>query len=214
MNLNDVVDMILRSRRDIPPDRSLLAAISGIDGCGKGYLTANLHDRLAGPLKVAAVGIDGWLNLPGKRFDPQNLAEHFYRNGLRLDDMFEQFALPLKARRSCHIEMDFAEETATAYRKQRYDFDDIDVVLLEGVYLLKRQYRPHFDLAFWIDCTFETALERALARGQEHLARAETIRAYQTIYFPAQKIHFERDEPRASASAVVVNDPRLEPSGG
>lgn len=210
MTLDDVADTILRAQKGIAPHRSLLVAISGIDGCGKGFLTAQLHDRLAARLNVAAVGIDGWLNLPPIRFDPNNLAENFYLNGLRLDDMFEQFALPLRASRSCHIEMDFAEETATEYRKQRYDFDNIDVVLLEGVYLLKRQYRPHFDLAFWIDCTFETDLERALARGQEHLARAETIRAYETIYFPAQRIHFERDDPRASASAIIGNDPRLE----
>lgn len=32
---------------------------------------------------------------------------------------------------------------------------------------------------------------------------------YRKIYFPAQEIHFARDEPRAAASAILVNDPRL-----
>jgi uridine kinase len=35
--------------------------------------------------------------------------------------------------------MDYAEETATIYRKQLYEFKDIDIILLEGIYLLKRQ---------------------------------------------------------------------------
>ena len=83
------------------------------------------------------------------------------------------------------------------------------MIVLEGVYLLKRALRAHYDVAGWIDCTFETALERALARGQEGLPADETIAAYRTIYFPAQEIHFARDEPRAAASAVLVNDPRL-----
>ena len=37
----------------------------------------------------------------------------------------------------------------------------------------------------------------------------ETIRAYRTIYFPAQEIHFQRD--RAGATLIVNNDARLGP---
>lgn len=49
------------------------------------------------------------------------------------------------------------------------------------------------NVAPWLDCTFETALERALRRGQEGLRLGETIRAYPAIYCPAQRIHFARD---------------------
>jgi len=70
-------------------------------------------------------------------------------------------------------------------------------------------YYGYFDLSFWVECTFETALERALRRGQEGLPPAETIRAYQTIYFPAQRLHFVRDHPQAMADMIITNDPRL-----
>jgi len=86
----------------------------------------------------------------------------------------------------------------------------VDVLLLEGIYLLRPDFRPRYDLAIWIDCTFETAIERAIARGQEGLPPGETVRAFRTIYLPAQEIHFARDDPRAAADLVVVNDPRLE----
>jgi uridine kinase len=123
--------------------------------------------------------------------------------------LFARLVLPLRDRRTLRLEAHYAEETATAYRKHVYDFADVDVILLEGIFLLKREYRDHFDLSVWLDCTFETALERALSRGQEGLPPAETVRAYETIYFPAQRIHFERDDPRAAASQVIPNDPRL-----
>ncbi|MGH7629919.1 MAG: hypothetical protein ACREOF_11180 [Gemmatimonadales bacterium] len=83
------------------------------------------------------------------------------------------------------------------------------MVLLEGIFLFKRGLRAHYDLAVWLDCSLETALERALARGQEGLPPDETIRVYETIYFPAQQVHFERDDPRGSADLVLPNDPRL-----
>ena len=62
-----------------------------------------------------------------------------------------------------HLEADYAEETASGYRKHIYQFTDIDVILLEGIYLLKRQFQSTYDLSFWIECSFETALSRAIA---------------------------------------------------
>ena len=159
--------------------------------------------------RVANINIDGWLNLPHVRFNKSNPAEHFYKHALRFDDMFEQLVLPLRKFRGVELEMDFAAETAAEYRKKRIACENIDIILLEGIYLLKREYQHYYDHAIWIDCTFETALDRAIARAQERLAPAETIKAYNTIYFPAQEIHFARDNPKAAATAAIRNDPRL-----
>lgn len=206
------VDKIIGLRRSIPPQRSVLVAISGIDGCGKGYLTARIVTLLqAKGLRVAAINIDGWLNLPSKRFDPLNPAEHFYSHAIRFTEMFAQLILPLRDQRSVHIQADYAEEIATEYRQHVYTFEDVDVIALEGIYLLKRAFLAHYDLSIWIDCSFDTALERAIARAQEGLPPEDTIRAYRTIYFPAQEIHFQRDDPKAEATLIVNNDPRLDP---
>lgn len=73
--------------------------------------------------------------------------------------------------------------------------------------MLKRSFRSFYDLSFWIECGFGTALERAINRAQEGLSKEETTSAYRTIYFPAQKIHFELDDPKAAATAIINNDP-------
>lgn len=124
-------------------------ALSGIDGSGKGHVTARLVRALE-ERGVRAVGlnIDGWLNLPEKRFSDVRL---------------------------------------------------------------KRFYRPYYDLSFWVECSFETVLKRAIARAQEGLPPEETVSAYRRIYFPAQEIHLVLDDPRAAATAILDNDPRLGP---
>jgi uridine kinase len=109
--------------------------------------------------------------------------------------------------------MAWVDETATASRPYTYDFENLDVVVLEGVYLFKRAYRRQFDLAVWVDCSWETALERSIARSQEGLPPEETVRAYRTIFFPAQEIHFARDDPRRAADLIVPNDPLLAERG-
>lgn len=120
--------------------------------------------------------------------------------------MFAQLLLPLRDRRSLDLQMNYVEETAPEYRRHRYRFFDVDVVLAEGIFLFKRETRSCFDLACWIDCSFETALRRAIQRGQEGMTADETICAYETIYWPAQLVHFERDRPRETADLVINNN--------
>jgi uridine kinase len=201
----------IRTRRDeVPSQRSLLVGITGIDASGKGYLTERIVSQLERQgARAVGINVDGWLNLPHIRFHPDRPAEHFYEYAIRFEDMFQQLILPLRENRRIRLVANFAEETATAYRDHLYHFEDVDIIVLEGIFLLKRATRFYFDLCVWVDCTFETALERALKRGQEGLPLAETIRAYHTIYFPAQRIHVARDNPRAAADLIINNDPRI-----
>ena len=90
-------------------------------------------------------------------------------------------------------------------------FDDVDVIALEGIYLLKCAFQAYYDRSIWIECGFKTALERATSRRQEGLPAEETIRDYRTIYVPAQEIHFQRDDPKGVADLIVNNDARLGP---
>jgi uridine kinase len=210
IDVNQAIAEILAKRKQVSPQHSLLVGISGIDGSGKGYLTDQIVTLLQRQgQKAVGINTDGWLNLPHKRFDSEQPAAHFYEHAIRFDDMFTQLILPLKEKRAHDVVADCAEETASEYHPHQYHFEGIDIIVLEGIYLFKHAYRDYFDLAFWVDCTFKTALERALRRGQEGLPPEETIRAYQTIYFPAQRIHFARDYPRAAADFVINNDPRI-----
>lgn len=168
--LQVLLEQILATRASIPAERSALVAITGIDGCGKGHVAAQLLKHLtAQGVRAAIISVDGWLNLPHVRFARSNPAEHFYLHAIRFDEMFSELVLPLRDRRSLRLEADYAEETATAYRRHIYEFEELDVVLLEGIYLLKRPFQAYYDLSIWIECSFETALERAIARAQEGL---------------------------------------------
>ena len=180
LDIQAAVEMILAGRRHISVYESMLVAVSGIDGSGKGYVAGLIVDRLRQEgLNAVAINIDGWLNLPSRRFNQERPAEHFYHHAIRFEEMFARLIVPLKQRRSIRVEADLVEETATTYHQHIYAFQDVDVIVLEGIYLLKRALRNHYDLALWIECSFETALVRALRRGQEGLRPDVIIHAYQ-----------------------------------
>jgi uridine kinase len=206
-SLHPVVKRVCDLQRQLGATRSVLMGLSGIDASGKGFLAERLRRLLHKiGLNAAVIGVDGWLNLPHVRFSNVQPGLRFYEDGVRLEEMFGQLVLPLRDRRSIDVQMDYAEETASDYRRHRYRVCDVDVVLVEGIFLYKRELRPRFDLACWVDCSFETAMKRAIQRGQEGLTEAETIRAYETIYWPAQRVHFERDRPREIADLIINND--------
>lgn len=141
-----------------------------------------------------------------KRFDAEAPAERFYEGAIRFDQFFSELVMPLRDHRSVYLEADFVDETAKEYRKHVYSFKNVPVILVEGIFLFKREHRRLFDLAIWVDCSFPTALARALERSQEGLPPAKTIAAYWTTYFPAQEIHFNQDNPRATADLIYDND--------
>ena len=206
MKITEAVNSIIEQKREVPTQQAMLVGISGIDGSGKGYVTRLIDEQLREQgFKTAVINIDGWLDLPHIRFDPDDLAGNFYRNAIRFDDMFERLVIPLRDSHKVDITADFAEETAADYRKHHYRFNDIDIILLEGIFLFKRELIHHYDLRIWIDCTFDTALARAIDRSQEGLSPAETVHAYETIYFPAQRMHFDLDDPQTAADIRINN---------
>ncbi len=210
--LETVVNEILDARSSISSERSVLTAITGIDASGKGYFTERLVSALQTKgVCAVAINVDAWLNLPNVRCEVSNPAEDYYHNAIRFEEMFAQTILPLRDHRSLRIVINYADETATEYRRRIFEFEDVDVIALEGIYLLKRAFQAHYDRSIWIECSFETALERAVSRAQEGLPPKETIQDYRTIYIPAQVIHFQRDNPKGVATLIVNNDTRLGP---
>lgn len=204
MEIGHLVEVIKERRSGLSEMRALLVGISGIDASGKGFVTSKIAEELKA-FNVAAINVDGWLNLPATRFDPSNPGENFYNKGLRLDEMFERLVLPIKRDRELDLTMEYAEETATKYRPFTYRLSNVDIILLEGIFIFKKQYIRHFDLKVWIDCPFGTALKRAMSRSQEGLDNEQTIRAYESIYFPAQQIHLRIDKPYQAAEIVFEN---------
>src|SRR2546428_5958950 len=85
-DVESTVAEILRRRTGADSGTSVLAGVSGIDGSGKGFVTDLIIEHLL-ERGMRAVGLhgDGWLNLPDKRFNPDNPGLHFYENALRLD---------------------------------------------------------------------------------------------------------------------------------
>jgi uridine kinase len=182
-------------------------AISGIDASGKGYTTKLLQDELERKgYKVANINIDPWQNPLPVRLRKENAAENVYENIFRWKDFFEQLIFPLKQNKSLYLVTSGILSDADIYYPLVYDYKNIDIILIDGILLLKKKYLSRYDYRIWIDCSFETGLERAIKRNVEKLEEERLIRDYDTYYYAAQRLHFERDQPINSSDIIYNND--------
>ena len=64
-DLSNAFALIQLKRSEVPTSKGILVGVTGIDGCGKGYLAGRIVSelQLLG-LKAVSINVDGWLNLP------------------------------------------------------------------------------------------------------------------------------------------------------
>lgn len=191
----------------------LFVGISGIDASGKSTLARTLAGELAArAIPAASLNID-WFHTPATvRFlpphrraePPESHGRHFFDHAFRWEELFGKVVDPLLATGECRADIGVHDMKADAIKLARIEHRAVRVVILEGIFIFRREYADRFHMRLWIDCPFELALQRALARNQEGLS-PDAIRAdYRRIYLPAQRYHLERDRPSDRAHSVLV----------
>ncbi len=185
-------------------------AISSIDASGKGFITQLLQKTLEEKgYSVATINIDPWQNPIPVRLKKENAAENLYENIFRWKDFFGQLIFPLQENKSITLTTNLIRTDADIYYPYTYYFQHSDILLIEGILLFRKEYLTHYDLRVWIDCSFETGLKRALQRNVEKLDPDRLVSDYHTFYYAAQRLHFQRDDPKAIADIIYDNDVQL-----
>ena len=181
--------------------------ISGIDASGKGYI-AKLFQKELEQLgyRVANINIDPWQNPIPVRLQKENAAENFYNNAFRWNNFLEELIIPLKKNKSIYLVTNGICTDADVYYSLVYDCKDIDIILIDGILLFQEKYLTDFDCRIWIDCSFDTGLKRAISRNVEKLEEEKLIHEYDIYYYAAQRLHFERDDPKKFADVIFDNN--------
>lgn len=205
--VEDLCRLIIDNYNKHPAMTTFTVAISGIDASGKGYTAKQLKYLLEeNSLHVALLSIDDWQMPKAISLCKENSAEHFYHNSFRWTAFFDSLFFPLQ--KSCAIDLTarLVKLEKDEVYTHRFEFSNVDIILLEGIFLFKRDFDMLFDYKIWIDCSFENGLKRALQRNQEGLSKEQILSDYKTYYYPAQQYHFEKDKPKEKANIIFINE--------
>lgn len=203
-------EIVLRKYHSHNEAHVFTVAISGIDAAGKGFVSDLLQQELESQnLKIANINIDPWQNPIQVRLQKENPVENFYQHVFRWDDFFTQLITPLKNNGRIYLDAMLIRTDADEYYPHTYEMSGIDVLLVEGIFLFKQALLNYYDLKIWIDCSFETGLQRATARNIENLSEVRLVHDYNTYYYPSQRHHLQNDEPRKFCDIIYCNDELL-----
>ena len=209
-NVKKLSELVLKEYRSYGKQNVFTVAISGIDASGKGFVSNLLQSELEKQdLKIANINIDPWQNPITLRLQKENPAEDFYKLVFRWDDFFTQLITPLKKNGSIYFDTMLIRTDADEYYPYTYNFSDVNILLVEGIFLFKKEFIKFYDLKIWIDCSFNTGLQRAILRNSENLSEGQLLRDYNTYYYPAQRYHFQQDNPQKSSDIIYCNDELL-----
>lgn len=202
---NELIENICKNKDSFKTNNYMIA-ISGIGGSGKGYISEKLKESFQKKgFNIHIENLDAWLNLPSIRFSKIDKAKTFYDKAIRFDELFEHVIKPYKNSGKVKTTMNYIEETWENFIKKNLEICNVDIFILEGIYIFQEPYSSYFDYKIWIDCPFETSLSRAINRNQEGLLEKEVVSIYNEVFFPAQRIHFEKDKPYQKADLIYSN---------
>lgn len=205
--LQDLCNALLSAYKKHNSSSTFTVAISGIDASGKGTIAGNLHAALSlSGLKPALIRLDDWQMPKSISLMKENAAENFYYNSFRWHALFNQVISPLKKTGNLQLHYPLIQMDKDEVITASYDFRDVDIILLEGIFLFKKEFISQFDFRIWVNCSFDNGLKRALKRNQECLQAEDLLYDYLTYYYPAQMHHFNKDNPGEQVDFVFNND--------
>jgi len=75
------------------------------------------------------------------------------------------------------------------------------IVLIDGIGLLEEKYLHYYDVKIWIDCPYETALDRGKKRDKEEQG-SDHDELWDTVWGPGSKLYFDRAHPDTKADIL------------
>lgn len=184
-------------------NKAIITAISGIEGSGKRAITDKVAEalRLVG-ISVAIVHTDDWEAAEKIRFNVMNTPQEYYLNAYRLDDMVEQLILPLKlfGRVKTSVTLENVLNPRTTY----YDLENIDIILIEGTYLIQQAYLELYDYSIWVKSNFEAAFARLDSQVCIEQSQQSLVNLFERLVKPAAQYHIYTDDPQGNAAALYI----------
>ncbi len=164
-----------------------LIALSGPDCAGKSTLAVNVQEQSSRlGLDITLLSIDTFLIPRSLRTSNASEPTAYF------EDTFDYAALVRTL------------ETARN-RSSLASSNSPDIVLVEGVFLLRSELCHWWDLTVWIEIDTSVIMDRALKRDKEYFGDEETVRhVYENRCLPAQDYHIRRDLPKQRADITAT----------
>ncbi len=210
MNEKETFELIKESVHSIREIKTkpIRIAINGIEGTGKTVFAEKLTEYLnSEKLNAIQVSIDGFhFNKEVRYKQGRDSAKGYY------EDSYDELAFVEKVLKSSQSE--FPNYTIATHDLETDEYLNLEpkylendtVLITDGAYLFKPNYKNHWDLKIYLKTSFETAMKRGIERDKNSLGGIEqTKEKYQKRYHKSSKMYLTENEPEKIADIIIDN---------
>ncbi len=215
MKRSEVIEKLGEQIARVERPHPVRVAIDGVDAAGKTILA----DELVAPIQAYGratirASIDGFHNPREIRYqDGPDSPEGYYDYSFNYEALISSLLEPLGPGGSLVYRkkvFDFKTDRQTNLPAERANGDEI--LLFDGVFLLRPELVGYWDYAILVDVSFDTSLKRAMERDQYLFGTSEDVRLrYTQRYIPGQQIYLQSCRPKEKAHAVLDNNDPANP---
>ena len=182
------------------------ARIIGIDGLG-GSGKTTLAGKLKMQLENAIVfHIDDFIYPRNIRYDESVTEwEAYYYKQWRYEYLIKKILHPVISGLTVDESMEFYNKETDQYIQKWITIPVGTQVIIEGVFLQRKELRNYFDYVVYVDVNKNTRLRRVLNRDTYIGTKEEITAKYEQRYFPAEEMYVKEYDPGRLADLVITN---------
>ncbi len=186
--------------------KPFVVGVNGIDTSGKTLFTDSLAWFLTSHGRDAQViNLDDFHNPRHIRNSGGDQVESYYMNGFDIGTLVERLLVPIREKGEYSVSLTLLDLHTDRYEVEKtYSFTEDTIVLLEGVYLFRKEISPYIDYKIFLDMPFEESKRRAATRDVKRFG-GDIMKKYDEKYFPVQKRYLREYPPRDIADMIIDN---------
>ncbi|AWE07296.1 uridine kinase [Lysinibacillus sp. 2017] len=179
--------------------RPYIVAIDGLSGAGKTTLVNHLKEMLD---NLVIIHIDDHIVEQSKRYNTGH-DEWFEYYQLQWDSNYlkEELFDKLYTNEKC-LHLPFYNKINDTFTQQEIKIAPNNIIVIEGIFLLRDEWKNFYDYIVFLDCPKEIRYERVLHRDTYIGNLEERLNKYKRRYWPAEEYYLKNQKPLDLAHSI------------
>ncbi|CAH2464082.1 MULTISPECIES: kinase [Bacillus] len=179
-------------------DERFILGIDGLSRSGKTTLVKELEEDLKqSEIPFHIFHIDDHITERNKRYNT-GFAEWYEYYNLQWDIEWLQRNFFWKLQSDIQVQLPFYHDETDICEMKEIQLPLVGVIIVEGVFLQRKEWRNFFHYMVYLDCSRETRFLRESPETQKNLSK------FQSRYWKAEEHYLEAELPRERADLVIT----------
>ncbi|RAS99342.1 uridine kinase [Bacillus cereus] len=192
MSTNELITIMKKHR-----ENRFILGIDGLSRSGKTTFVANLKENMKQEsIPFHIFHIDDYIVERNKRYDTgfEEWYEYYY---LQWDIEWLRQKFFRKLQNETRLKLPFYNDEVDLCEMKKVQIPIVGVIVIEGVFLQRKEWRDFFHYMVYLDCPRETRFLRESPETQKNLSK------FKNRYWKAEDYYLETELPKDRADVVI-----------